>query len=323
MTLPGPVLRTRGCGGCLASGEAEIAGLRVELAAEREARRRLELRFAELERRLAVDSSNSGTPSSKERIGAKEERRARQQSERERREDRKRGGQPGHPGRAWPGTRTRARSRSSPRRRSAAVQGRAGRRGPGRGGGGRRSWDVEIVRKVTEWALPGLQCPCCGDGHLRGPAPRPARQVRCPTGGAERRRGAADRLRERAAGAGGELIGMLLGAEVSAGWVDKASSRLSALLGKAGLDEAMLAALAGAKAPGGRRDPGDRLGQGPPAAGRGRRGGAGPGREGRQGHPPARRTSWSSAPRTGGCGGHRPPAARPVGGGIPAGFAGA
>src|SRR2546423_12689138 len=46
---------------------------------------------------------------------------------------------------------------------------------------------------------------------------------------------------ERAA----SLIGMLLGAGVSAGWVDKASARLSAMLGEAGLDEAMLAALAG------------------------------------------------------------------------------
>ena len=42
-------------------------------------------------------------------------------------------------------------------------------------------------------------------------------------------------------------MGMLFGAGVSAGWVDKASSRLSALLGKAGLDAAMLAALAGEK----------------------------------------------------------------------------
>ena len=40
-------------------------------------------------------------------------------------------------------------------------------------------------------------------------------------------------------------MGMLPGAEVSAGWVDKAGARLSALLGKAGLDAAMLAALAG------------------------------------------------------------------------------
>ena len=64
--------------------------------------RLLEPRIAELERRLGMDSSNSGTPGSKEPIGAKErrkaERRDRDTSERERRKDRKRGGQPGHPG---------------------------------------------------------------------------------------------------------------------------------------------------------------------------------------------------------------------------------
>jgi hypothetical protein len=40
-------------------------------------------------------------------------------------------------------------------------------------------------------------------------------------------------------------MGILLGAGVPAGWVDKAGSRLSALLGTAGLDEAMIAALTG------------------------------------------------------------------------------
>src|SRR5271168_3188274 len=80
--------------------DAENAALRRELDAERELRRRLELRLAELERRLSMDSSDSGTPSSKERIGAKEARRARQESERERRGDRKRGGQPGHQGKS-------------------------------------------------------------------------------------------------------------------------------------------------------------------------------------------------------------------------------
>jgi len=45
-----------------------------------------------------MDSSDPGTPSSRERIGAKEARRARQQSQRERSKDRKRGGQPGHQG---------------------------------------------------------------------------------------------------------------------------------------------------------------------------------------------------------------------------------
>ncbi len=47
---------------------AEIAGLRTELDGERELRRRVELRLAGLERRLGMDSTDSGTPSSKERI---------------------------------------------------------------------------------------------------------------------------------------------------------------------------------------------------------------------------------------------------------------
>ncbi len=85
--------------GLLADRAGEIAVLRAGLDAERELRRGLELRVAELKRRLGMDSTDSGTPSSKERIGAKEARRARrQESERDRRKDRKRGGQPGHPG---------------------------------------------------------------------------------------------------------------------------------------------------------------------------------------------------------------------------------
>jgi hypothetical protein len=51
---------------------AEIAGLRAELDGERELRRRMELRLAEFGRRLGMDSSDSGTPSSEERIEAKE-----------------------------------------------------------------------------------------------------------------------------------------------------------------------------------------------------------------------------------------------------------
>ncbi len=83
--------------------DAENAALRAELAAERELRKRLELQVAELQRRLGMDSTDSGTPTSRESIGARErrkaERRNRQESERERRKDRRRGGQPGHPGR--------------------------------------------------------------------------------------------------------------------------------------------------------------------------------------------------------------------------------
>jgi hypothetical protein len=82
----------------VAAKDAEIAVLRSAQEASQEAIRRLELRVAELERRLSMDSSDSGTPSSKEQIGAKEARRARLQSERQRSKDRKRGGQPGHQG---------------------------------------------------------------------------------------------------------------------------------------------------------------------------------------------------------------------------------
>jgi hypothetical protein len=67
------------------------------------------LRIAELERRLGAGSDDSGTPSSKESIEArargKAERRARKvlrdtdASLRERSKGRRRGGQPGHPGR--------------------------------------------------------------------------------------------------------------------------------------------------------------------------------------------------------------------------------
>lgn len=97
--------------------DTEIAVLRAELDVAGEQFRRLELRVAELERRLGSDSTNSGIPPSKDPIGARERRKAgrkkdRQSSERERRKDRKRGGQPGHPG-AGPLT-------TGPRRRLAA-----------------------------------------------------------------------------------------------------------------------------------------------------------------------------------------------------------
>ncbi|MGH3283536.1 MAG: IS66 family transposase [Streptosporangiaceae bacterium] len=101
-----------------------------------------------------------------------------------------------------------------------------------------------ISRLVTEWALPGLSCPCCGEVTFAEPPPG----LHAGSVAYGPRLSAAAVLLtaygnvppERAA----SLIGMLLGAEVSAGWVDKAGARLSALLRKAGLDEAMLAALA-------------------------------------------------------------------------------
>jgi hypothetical protein len=230
--------------GLLAERDALIEGFRAELDAVRERERRLELRLAELERRLGMDSSDSGTPSSKERIGAKEARRARQQSERERSRDRKPGGQPGHQGKGLkrdpdPGERKDAVPPAECRSCRASLD--------GAGAAGLR-WaqviDVEFVRKVTEWALPGLSCRCCGTVTFAEP-PAGAHQGSVSYGPALN--AAAVLLScygnvppERTA----QVIGMLLGIQVSAGWVDKAAARVNARLGKAGFDAAMLAALA-------------------------------------------------------------------------------
>ena len=224
--------------------DGQVAMLTAALEAALEREQRLELRLAEVERRLGMDSTDSGTPSSKERIGAKEARRARQQSERERSKDRKRGGQLGHQGKGLkrdpdPGDRkdvpppAECRSCRTPLDGAEGVEPRWA-----------QVTDVEFLRKVTEWALPGLSCPCCGTVTFAEP-PAGAHQGSVSYGPALN--AAAVLLScygnvppERAA----RLIGMLLGAEVSAGWVDKAAARVSAQLGKAGFDEAMLAALA-------------------------------------------------------------------------------
>jgi transposase len=225
--------------------DAENAALRRELGAERELRRRLELRLAELERRLSMDSTDSGTPSSKERTGAKEARRARQQSERERRKDRKRGGQPGHPGKGL------RRDPGPDEKKDADPPAECRRCGAGLDGAeaaGSR-WaqviDAKIIRTVTEWTLPGFSCPCCGTVTFAEPPPGAhagsvsygpvlnAAVVLLSCYG--------NVPSERAA----QVMGMLFRVPVSAGWADKAAARVSGQLGRAGFDEAMIAALAG------------------------------------------------------------------------------
>jgi transposase len=225
--------------------DAENQVLRAELEAARERERRLGLRLAELERRLAMDSRDSGTPSSKEPIGARERRRAlRQESERERSKDRRRGGQPGHPGRGLardpdPGERKDADPPAQCRRCGKDLEGAAP---------AAPRWaqvaDIEVVRTMTEWTLPGLECPCCGTVTVAdppagahagsvsyGPALNAAAVVLACYGNVPP---------ERAA----QVMAMLLGVPVSAGWVDKAAARLSGQLEQAGFDAAMRAALA-------------------------------------------------------------------------------
>jgi hypothetical protein len=233
--------------GLLAERDADIAGLEVRLGEERELRRRLELRLAELERRLGMDSTDSGTPSSRERIGVREARRARQQSERERRKDRKRGGQPGHQGKGLqrdpdPGERKDAEPPAECRRCKAALAG-----AEAAGSRWAQVIDVEIARKVTEWTLPGLACPCCRTATFA--APPPGAHAGSVSYGPVLNTAAVlltaygNVPPERAA----LVTGMLLGVPVSAGWVDKAAARVSARLGDAGFDDVMTAALAAEK----------------------------------------------------------------------------
>jgi transposase len=107
--------------------------------------------------------------------------------------------------------------------------------------------DVHIARKVTEWLLPGLSCPCCGTVTFAEPPP--GLHAGAVSYGPVLNAAAVllacygNVPSERAA----QLAGMLLGVPVSAGWVDKAAARTSAQLGKAGFDEAMIAALAAGK----------------------------------------------------------------------------
>ena len=228
--------------------DAENAVLRAELVAALERYRRLELRVAELDRRLGQDSTDSGTPPSKESIAARERRRAgrrRQESERERREDRKRGGQPGHQGKGLarepdPDERKDAGPPAECRGCKAALDGAAAA-----GSRWAQVIDVDVIRKVTEWALPGLACPCCGTVTFAEPPP--GAHAGSVSYGAVLNAAAVVLTAygnvppERAA----QVMAMLLGVAVSPGWVDKASGRLAAQLGKAGFDAAMLAALAG------------------------------------------------------------------------------
>jgi hypothetical protein len=225
----------------LSARDAEIGQLHAVVHA-------LSLQVAELQRRLGMDSGNSGTPSSKEPIGAKErreaERRSRDVSERERRKDRERGGQPGHPGSGL------SRDPDPDERNSAEPPAQCSRCGtgldgaPAAGESWAQVWDVKISRLVTEWLLPMLRCACCG--QVNTAAPPPGAHAGTISYGAGVNTAAVllsaygNVPAERAA----HLIRMLLGMPVSPGFVDNASSRLDARLAGAGFDEAMQTALA-------------------------------------------------------------------------------
>jgi transposase len=229
--------------------EAQVGAMVSRLDAALEHIRRQDLRIAGLERRLDMDSSDSGTPSSKEGIGAKaarkaREKKARQESGRERDKNRKRGGQPGHQGKGLkrdpdPDDSQTAEPPSECRSCHGSLHG---------AGAAEPRWaqviDIDIARKVTEIILPGLACGDCGTVTYAEPPPgfhagavaygpvlNAAAVLMSCYGNVPA---------ERAA----RLIGMLTGQDVSSGWVDKAVARINAGLRAAGFDEAMIAALA-------------------------------------------------------------------------------
>lgn len=162
--------------GLLAERDGQIASLATGLENALERIRRQELRIAGLERRLNMDSSDSGMPSSKEGTGAKAARKARekkdrQESERERSKDRKKGGQPGHQGKGPerdpdPGNRETAEPPAECRSCRGSLDGAVP---------AEPRWaqviDIEIRRKVAEVILPGLACGNCGTvTHAAPPA---------------------------------------------------------------------------------------------------------------------------------------------------------
>ena len=237
----------------LAARDAEIEALRSDTDREnaelREALRLLTLRVAELERQLGSGSDDSGTPSSKEPIAAKARRRAERKawreqdtSSRERSADRSRGGQPGHPGHGL------VRDPQPQHREQVSPPQQC--RGCGvdlddaddAGTAWSQCWDVRVIRWRTEYLLPRRECGCGATTTARPPSGGPVNGIcfgpvlntaavaltafgNVPT--------------ERAA----QLVGMLTGQQVSAGFVDRANARLAEQLTAAGFDEALQAAL--------------------------------------------------------------------------------
>jgi transposase len=214
--------------------------------------RQRDLKIAELQRRLGSGSDDSGVPSSKESIGAKArgkaERRERKaqrdndMSSRERSKDRKRGGQPGHPGRGLVRD-------PDPQRREwlgppAECRGCGGGLSDAQdvGTAWSQQWDVKVIPWRTEFLLPQRRCTCCGktttavppgglvNGISFGPVLNAAAVALTSFGNVPTERAAM-------------LVRMLFGQSVSAGFVDRANARLAQALTRAGFVEAMKAAL--------------------------------------------------------------------------------
>lgn len=229
--------------------------LRAELAAEQAARAaeraafeaviaRLEARIAELEPRLGMDSTNSGTPTSKESIQAAARRKAlRQTSERQRSKDRRPGGQKCHRGASLEPTRDPDDTREAepPAECSGCGQGLAG--APLTGWSWGQVWDMPpVALEKVHWRVPKVRCGGCGRTTTATP---PFGQAGTVTYGPNVNAAAillssqGNVPVERTA----MVMAALLGASVSPGLVARAHHRLTDPLEQADFDQAMKDAL--------------------------------------------------------------------------------
>jgi len=228
--------------------DTEIAALRAAMEAGQARQagviRRLELRVAELERRVGMDSGNSSTPPSKEPLAAKARRKAAQRASlRERSKQRRPGGQPRHQGSGLEPEQNPDRTEQAdpPAECRSCGAGLAEAEPAGRGWG--QVWDTPLVRlEKVHWLLPRLRCRACGkvtcadppDGRagtvVYGPNVNAAAVLLGSEGNVPTERTA-------------RLMSALLGAPVSAGFVARAHERLAQRLDAAGFDAAMKAAL--------------------------------------------------------------------------------
>jgi transposase IS66 family protein len=227
----------------LVARDAENAELRAALHA-------LSLQVAELQRRLGSGSDDSGMPSSKEPIEAKARRKAeraarqaeRGGSSRQRSAEKSRGAQPGHRGHGLtrdpdPAQRLRVDPPAVCRGCGDDLTGAADA-----GTAWSQLWDVKVIPWRTEYLLPRRRCACTTTTVARppeggivnsisfGPVLNTAAVALTAFGNVPT---------ERAA----RLIDILYGQCVSAGFVDRANTRLAGKLTAAGFEQAMLAAL--------------------------------------------------------------------------------
>ena len=223
--------------------DAETAELRAVVHA-------LTLRVAELERRLGSGSDDSGTPTSKDSVAAKARRKAERRSRgeqggssRQRSVERSRGGQPGRVGRGLmrdpnPTRRVRLDPPAACRGCGTALTDAA----EDAGTAWSQVWDVQVVRTRVEYLLPRRRCGCGAattacppDGGVVnsvsfGPMLNTAAVVLTAFGNVPTERAAV-------------LVEILLGQPVSAGFIDRANTRLAGQLGRGGFEQAMRRAL--------------------------------------------------------------------------------